>query len=318
MDKAKYTKTNTKNATGCGVKNYMDKILENLALNLRSRISKIKDYASIQEIRIRVNQPVRVSTADGSKYISLSGMLVTSGTDDNYLVPTADIESTLELISEGSVYTFIEEIRKGFITIKGGHRIGISGKVITKNQNISNIREINSLNIRIAREIKGASDKILSQICDEYREVHNTLIIAPPNGGKTTALRDLTRLLSQKYKISLIDERCEIAACYQGKPQLDIGPQTDVLELCPKAEAMLLMLRSMSPDIIITDEVTCQKDLDVICQIINCGVKIITSIHGFTLDDIKARMPDITRIFSRIIILKKNKGVPAVDKIIKR
>lgn len=296
----------------------MEEILENLCPSLRRRIAKVKDTKSIQEIRVRVNQPIKITTPGGIKFISDTGLLVNEGGYDDYRVSPSDIQTSLELISEGSVYTFIEEIRKGFITIKGGHRIGIAGKVITKNQAVINIREVNSLNIRIAREVKGAAERILKLISDDICGVHNTLIIAPPNGGKTTALRDLTRILSGSYKISLIDERCEIAACYHGVPQLDVGPQTDILELCPKSEAMLIMLRSMSPEIMVTDEVTSQEDLDVICQIINCGVKIITSVHGFTLEDIQARIHRITEIFSRIVVLKKNSGIPAVDKVIKK
>lgn len=295
----------------------MQEILGNLSPKLRGIIAKIKDTDSIQEIRIRVNQPVKITAADGFKFVSNTGLLADKGDFSDYRVSPADIQTSLELISEGSVYTFIEEIRKGFITIKGGHRIGIAGKVITKNQAVINIREVNGLNIRIAREVKGSSEKILKLISDDACGVHNTLIIAPPNGGKTTALRDLTRVLSEKHKISLVDERCEIAACFRGVPQLDVGPQTDILELCPKAQAMLIMLRSMSPEIMVTDEVTCQEDLDVICRIINCGVKIITSIHGFTLDDIKARMGRITEIFSRIVVLKKIGGIPSIEKIIK-
>jgi stage III sporulation protein AA len=204
---------------------------------------------------------------------------------------------------EASVYAFIDEIRQGFLTLKGGHRVGITGRVIMDRGEISNITYISSLNIRVAKEIKGVADNIIDKI-----KHHNTLIISPPNAGKTTLLRDITRLLGQEAKVGLADERGEIAASLFGAPSYDIGQNTDCYDLCRKSVAVGMLVRAMSPEYVVVDEIATKADTKAIQDATSLGVHVIASSHGHDYDDILKRMPRIKGIFDKIIILKRQGG----------
>jgi len=244
-----------------------------------------------------------------------------------YYVTKEDIYKTFQFISQCSVYSFEEELKNGYITIAGGHRVGFSGQVILENNDVKTIKNISGLNIRIAREIIGAADKVLPYIVDKC-QVLNTLIISPPKAGKTTLLRDLVRQLSdgidrlgiKGMNVGLVDERSEIACCYEGIPQNDVGMRTDVLDGCPKARGIMMLLRSMSPDVIATDEIGRNEDARAIEEAINAGVAIIATAHGSSLEDIKKR-PAIRKLidrnfFDRYIILSKNSGVGNIEAIL--
>jgi stage III sporulation protein AA len=175
---------------------------------------------------------------------------------------------------------------------------------------VENFREISSLNIRVARELKGAANDIIDSVLDPAGEVVNTLIVSPPMGGKTTVLRDLARQISDKgIKTAIIDDRGEIAALYKGVPQNNIGVQSDVIENAAKAEGIVMMLRSMSPQLMITDEIVSCQDAEAISQCFGTGVAVIGSTHGGSVEEVLARpvlKPLIGGMgFKRIVMLQK-------------
>ncbi len=215
----------------------------------------------------------------------------------------------------------------GYITVKGGHRVGITGNSVVEKGKVVNINYIYSLNFRIAKQIIGCSTKILKYVLDiEKNSVFNTLIVSSPGAGKTTLLRDLLRKLSDgmeqiKFKgitVGLVDERGEIAAMHKGVVQNEIGKRTDILDNVPKAVGMKMLIRSMSPKVISADEIGSKEDVEAINYAVCSGVKGIFTAHGGSLEEIKLN-PAIKElidrcIFERIIFLKST-GRGEVDKV---
>lgn len=250
---------------------------------LKKEFDKEDVFNNLQEIRLHSNRPIILKFRDSDIVI-------------NYIVNQCEILQILEKICNNSIYAYKNQICNGFITIKGGHRVGITGTAVVENNNVINIKNINSLNFRIAREIKGCSNKILSEIIDEKNNtIYNTLIVSPPGKGKTTILRDTIRRISDgieelnfKGKIcGVVDERGEIAAIYQGIPQNDIGIRTDVIENISKSKGIKMLLRSMAPEIIACDEIGSKEDIEAIEDAFLSGVKGIFTMHGRTLEEIK-------------------------------
>lgn len=275
-------------------------IIRYISKEIREIMLKIKPekLEHFEEVRLRANKPLILQNYYDDWFIDGEGNLV-KDQKNAFIVRQEEILKTLEIMSRNSIYAFQDDIKNGFLTLPQGHRVGIAGKTITEGKNIVNIKDISSLNIRISREIQGCSLKIIKHIIDNKNsksEVYNTLIISPPQCGKTTLLRDITRVLSngvkemdQKgIKVGLIDERSEIAACHKGLPQFDIGIRTDILDRCPKSIGMIMMVRSMSPQVIVTDEIGGEGDKDAIVSILNAGVKIIATAHGFNISELKA------------------------------
>lgn len=233
----------------------------------------------ILEIRLRTGGGLAVADADGVMYVTHRGSL-TKNFHEAIPVTAKDIRRGMELITRSSVYAFENEIKNGFVTLSGGHRIGICGEAVTENGRIARIKTVQSLNYRFAREIIGAADCVMDRIYDG-RDIKNTLIVSPPMCGKTTMLRDIARQLSEAgRKVSIVDERGEIAACFCGTSPFGVGYTCDVLSGVNKAEGMLMMLRSMSPEVIVTDEIGGEEDFAAVREIKKRGVKIITSLHG--------------------------------------
>lgn len=305
-----------------------DEILPVLPLHLAQLIESvdIKHLFSLEEIRLRTMKPLMLVFNNKDYMITHDGK-ITQDCSQAYYLTQDDINKTFHFISQCSVYSFEEELKNGYITISGGHRVGFSGHVILENDVIKTIKNISSINIRIAKEIIGAADKVLPYII-ENGKVLNALIISPPRAGKTTLLRDLVRQLSNGVEslgvpglnVGLVDERSEIACCYEGLPQNDIGIRTDVLDGCPKAKGIMILLRSMSPDLIATDEIGRNEDVLAIEEAINAGVAILTTAHGSDLDEIKKR-PAIRKLvdrhfFDRYIILSKKMGVGKIEAVL--
>lgn len=257
----------------------------------------------VEELRIRIGRPLEVIIGGRPTFMP-------------YLVDKDDAQSLLGHLSQYSLYTLEEELKRGYITISGGHRVGLAGKVILEAGAVKAIRDVSSFNIRIARQKIGIAEELISNLyTDEWR---HTLIIGAPQSGKTTLLRDIARIISggserygiQPKKVGIIDERSEIAGCVHGVPQLEFGPRVDVLDGCPKAEGMMMMIRSMSPDVLVVDEIGRAEDTMAVLEAVNAGIKMIITTHGHSLEEVKKR-PNIAhileqKIFERFIELKRD------------
>lgn len=256
--------------------------ISNLLYKAINQNEKMKEQ--IQEIRIRVGRPIIL------KLHNLDILI-------EYIVNQTEILQILEKICDNSIYAYKNQICNGYITIKGGHRIGITGSAVVENEKIINIKYITSLNFRIARQVLNCSNKIIGQVIDEKnQDIYNTLIVSPPGRGKTTILRDLIRKLSNgideiNFKgrtCGVVDERGEIAAMYKGVPQNDIGIRTDIIENISKAKGIKILIRTMAPEIIACDEIGSKEDVEAIQEAIISGVKGIFTMHGRTLEDVKS------------------------------
>lgn len=308
----------------------MDEIMNFLPPKIQRLLSKCtSDYILYaEEIRLRLNKPLIISGSYWDFFIDSNGCL-TKDIKNAYVTTKDDIKKASEIIQNFSVYSFGEELKNGYITIPGGHRIGISGRTILNNGNVKIIKDISFINYRVAREIIGAADNAIPYIIDPDSTIYNTLIISPPQCGKTTLLRDMIRQLSngiksyniKGFKIGLVDERSEVAACFMGEPRNDVGIRTDVLDACPKSQGIIMLIRSMSPEIIATDEIGRDEDADALIEGANAGVRIIATMHGCDIDDLyrKIELKKLhSNYFQRIIVLGRSKGVGTIEKIYDR
>lgn len=272
-------------------------------------LKQINNNQNLEEIRLRAGKPIILKFTNEEKV--LQG-----------IIEIQDILQTLQNICDNSIYSYQNQICEGFITIKGGHRIGITGSVVISEGKVTNINYISNLNFRIARQIIGCSNNLLEHILDiPNNTIYNTLIISPPGAGKTTILRDTIRRISNGIEdigfkgknIGVVDERGEIAAMYKGVPQNDVGIRTDVLDNIKKSEGMKMVIRSMAPDIIVADEIGNSQDVEAINYAVCCGIKGIFTAHGSLLEDLNLN-PSISelikkQIFERLVFLdKKEKG----------
>ncbi len=269
-----------------------------LPLRLRGEAMKLSDEEkeSASEIRLRAGRVMSVCINDGETEIG------------ECPVRHEELENVLELATRGSVHSAEASIKKGYITVSGGHRIGLCGTYIKTGA----IRDLSSVCIRIAKPIPSAAAGVFPRVLKDGRFL-NTIIISPPGHGKTTMLRDLVRRLSDTgFKISLVDERGEIAAKKRGAAQFDVGRCTDIMDGIEKAEGASLMLRSMSPDIIALDEITADEDMKAIVGILNCGVGILATVHGANAEEVFMRpayqkLKELN-VFEKAIILNKKNG----------
>lgn len=270
----------------------------------------------LEEIRLRLGQPILLKA--GGKWI----VCMTKNNKKRYVFSNCDMKACVSLLSAYSLYAFAEEIRQGFLTIEGGHRIGFCGKAIMEDGKIKTLHPISSLNIRIAREVKGCADHILPHLFSDGHFCH-TLILSPPGCGKTTLLREFIRKLSRAeggYTVGVVDERGEIAGMCGGMAQMDLGECTDVISGCPKAEGMLLLLRSMSPQIIAVDELGRESDFQAVSDLIHAGVKLLCTVHGSSLEELEKRTffgsLFAHEVVERFVILSASQGVGTVEAIL--
>lgn len=235
---------------------------KNISKILKETVTE-EDIELLEEIRIRNNQNIILKYNNCEKVV-------------DYTVTSNDILQTLQIVCDNSIYSYQKEICEGYITIKGGHRIGVAGNSVIENGKVINIRYISSLNFRVAKQIIGCSNNMLHNIVNnEENSIYNTLIVSPPGAGKTTLLRDIVRNISsgtnllEGQTVGVVDERGEISAMYKGEIQNNLGPRTDVLLNIPKPIGMRMLIRSMSPQVIVADEIGSNEDIiaikDALC-----------------------------------------------------
>ena len=264
---------------------------------------------SLEEIRLRCGQQVRLETGKGTQRIP-------------HIVTAEELQETLNRLMRFSYYAYENDLAKGFVTIEGGHRVGVCGKVVQKNGEAALIKEISSLNIRFAKEIKGCSDAVFHRLYQKDGQVQpaNTLIISPPGCGKTTLLRDLARNFSWHHiKVGICDERSELAGMYQSRPSFDLGPSCDVLDRCEKTAGIQMLIRSMSPQVIFTDEIGREQDAAAIEDCLNAGISLITSMHGNCREDAAAsKIGSLLdeKAFRYVVILSHTGGPGTVKEVL--
>ncbi|NLK87005.1 MAG: stage III sporulation protein AA [Clostridiaceae bacterium] len=281
----------------------------------------------LEEIRLRADKPLVMLNSCREWFIGRDG-LPSSKPSGSFTVTQEDIKNSIEMMSENSVYAYQEEIKNGYITIRGGHRVGLTGRVVLDASGVKNIKDISGLNIRLSNQIFGCSSKVMGYIVKNASDIFNTLIISPPQCGKTTILRDIARNLSngmpdtgfKGVKVAIVDERSELAACVKGIPQNDVGIRTDVLDGCPKNIGMKMMIRSMSPKVIITDEIGNEGDRQAVHSVLNAGVRIITTAHGYNISELKSRREVLMlvqdKVFERYIVLNDTNGPGSLAEVI--
>lgn len=282
----------------------------------------------VSEIRLRIRQPAILMEGRREVFLREDGAY-TEHMEQAWRPDRQALQEIVSHLCQYSLYAYEDELRQGYITIEGGHRVGIVGQAVQESAGtIRTIKYISAMNIRIAHQILGAANPVLPYI---YRRggMCNTLIVSPPGCGKTTLLRDLVRQVSggnaygPARTVGVVDERSEIAGCYMGLPQNDLGPRSDVLDACPKALGMMLLLRSMSPAVLAVDELGSSEEIRAVRMAASCGVSLMATIHGIDMQDVQGK-PGMGAllaegIFTCMLVLKRDRqGQCRVGQILHR
>lgn len=262
-----------------------------------------QEKADCEELRLRAGQPLTAVIRGSIVPLPREG--------EAELVAAADLTDLVARCTAHSVHTYADQIAKGYVSLPGGHRLGLCGEGIVEQGALTAFRIFTAANLRIAKAVEGLAGPLLPYLEEEGRW-QGTLLVSPPGGGKTTLLRDLVCRLSQRHNISLLDERGEIAACRDGAPQYDVGPNTDIITGCPKGAALEAMLRAMGPEIMALDEITSQADAAAILNAHGCGCRFVATAHAAGPEDLLHRpayRPLLEQgVFSRLVVIERRNG----------
>ncbi|MDO4540919.1 MAG: stage III sporulation protein AA [Syntrophomonadaceae bacterium] len=286
-----------------------------------------EDWRGLEEIRLRVGRPLLLRIGERDYALSREGGLCDPA--EGYMVSVEDVRRTLSAVSENSLYAFEEDIRRGYITVPGGHRVGLAGQIISEDDVVVRMKHFSGIAMRVARQCIGCADCLTPHLFPAPGAGPvSTLLLSPPRCGKTTMLRDVTRTLANgsswgaPQNVALIDERSELAGCWHGRPQLEVGLRTDVLDACPKRVGMLMALRALSPQVIVTDELGREADAEAVRDCLHAGVTVISSVHANGLEDIKLRpvLRDLLAegAFELVVLLSRRHGPGTVEAIWQR
>lgn len=284
----------------------LDQVAAVLPAHLADRLEGLRaeEMLTVEELRLRRGYPMTALLPRGE--CPLGGEPVSE----------RDLREVLERASQASAHTVLEQVRNGFVTLRGGHRIGLCGTVTRKDGETTALRYLSSLSIRVARAVEGQAAKLMPKLIENGAFI-STLLLGPPGSGKTTLLRELIRTLSDghgvpPHRVGVADERGEIAALWQGRAQFRVGRQTDVLDGCPKAEGLSILLRGMNPQVLAVDEITHPDDVTAIVEAAGCGVALLATAHGGDVADLQRRPVYRTLlnegVFRRAVVLGRTNG----------
>ena len=267
--------------------------------------------AQAEELRLRVGLPLTVRTSEGERSVAPA--------DRDALVTAEDLERLIAGVTEYSRYASAEALRQGFLSVRGGFRLGVCGTAVMRDGAVSSLKDFSGLALRIVCERIGCGAEIAPRLFDAAGHIQSTLILSPPGAGKTTLLRDLIRCLSlgsaehRALRVAVIDERSEIAVAYRGRPQTELGNHTDVLDGCPKALGIPMVLRAMTPQVIAVDEIATAADIEAVCAAANCGVALLATIHASGAEELRRkplwRELLAAEVFSRAVVIGCDGGV---------
>ena len=299
-------------------KNQKKQIIRVLSESVQKIIEQERmDFSELQEIRLRIGQPVTVL------YQNEELILPTMYSEKKRL-GKQEMKETIEHISNYSLYAYEHELKQGFITIEGGHRVGMAGQVIMEGGKIKNMKYISSFNIRVSHEVLECENKIFPYITYN-KQMNHTLIISPPRCGKTTLLRDVIRQISDGNRwikgctVGVVDERSELGGCYLGVIQNNLGMRTDILDRCPKADGMIMLIRSMAPQVVAVDEIGAKEDVHAIEYAMHCGCKMLATAHGDSMEEI-CKKPIFEKLirekrFERYVILSNRYRLGGIEAV---
>ena len=299
-------------------KNQKKQIIRVLSESVQKIIEQERmDFSELQEIRLRIGQPVTVL------YQNEELILPTMYSEKKRL-GKQEMKETIEHISNYSLYVYEHELKQGFITIEGGHRVGMAGQVIMEGGKIKNMKYISSINIRVSHEVLDCANKIFPYITYN-KQMYHTLIISPPRCGKTTLLRDVIRQISDGNRwikgctVGVVDERSELGGCYLGVIQNNLGMRTDILDRCPKADGMIMLIRSMAPQVVAVDEIGAKEDVHAIEYAMHCGCKMLATAHGDSMEEI-CKKPIFEKLirekrFERYVILSNRYRLGGIEAV---
>jgi stage III sporulation protein AA len=296
-----------------------------LSDNLREILNGVSsvDPSDIEEIRLRIGQPLLLKASEQDIFLDICGQQTSPA--KSYRIRQSDLTETLERMTNSSIYAVNEKLKQGFLTLPGGHRVGVAGQVIMQGEELQTIKNISAINFRLAKEIKGRAIDVLPLLMEAGGLLKHTLILSAPRAGKTTFLRDLICLLSKGVPklgfkgltVGVVDERGELAGMWQGIPSFDLGPRTDVLDSCSKARGIGMLVRAMAPDVIAVDELGHSEDVLAVADALRTGVKILGTAHAESLEE-ACKRPTLKlllkqQFFERIIVLSRKRGPGTVE-----